>query len=237
MDKETFVDFMNKYNSKYNINISAESINQLYIYMKNLLEWNKVMNLTAITDEEDVIVKHFIDSLYVRRFIEGTKGIDIGSGAGFPGIPLKVSDKELEMILVDSVNKKVNFMNDSISKLDLKNIEAIHARAEELGQDNKYREKFDFAISRAVANMSTLVEYLLPLVKVGGKVYCLKGPNVEEELNVAKNAIRILGGKVEEVKTFSIENNERCLVIISKIKNTEHLYPRKMGKPLKEPLR
>ena len=237
MVKEEFFKRIESLLEKYEINMPRERQEYLYIYMNNLVEWNKVMNLTAINDEEEILVKHFIDSLIVDKFIEGKKGIEIGSGAGFPGIPLKILNDEYDLLLVDSVNKKVNFMNDSISKIGLNNIEAVHNRAEELGQDKKHREQYDFAVSRAVANMSTLVEYLLPLVKVGGYCYCLKGPNVEEELNKAKVAIEKLGGKVVEVKNYSIEDNERTLIIISKIKNTEQTYPRKMGKPLKEPIR
>lgn len=223
--------------SKYNIEVDQNVLDKLHLYMKNLLEWNKVMNLTAITDEEDIISKHFLDSIIINKYIEGNRGIDIGSGAGFPGIPLKIVEDKYSLLLVDSVNKKVNFMNDSIGKIGLNNIEAIHARAEELGQDKKYRESFDFAMSRAVANMATLVEYLIPLVKVGGNIYCLKGPNINEELEDAKKAISVLGGKIKKILTYNIENNERSLVIISKEKKTEQTYPRKMGKPLKEPIR
>ena len=237
MDKEIFKNKVIKLFDKYDIQINEEEIEKLHIYMKNLLEWNKIMNLTAIDDEEEIIVKHFLDSIIIHKYLVGKRGVDIGSGAGFPGIPLKIIDNELNILLVDSVNKKVNFMNDCISKLGLINIEAIHNRAEEIGQNSEYREQFEFATSRAVANMSTLAEYLIPLVKVGGKIYCLKGPNIEEELNEAKVAIEKLGGKIEKVEKYSIENNERTLVIISKIKNTEQTYPRKMGKPLKEPIR
>lgn len=237
MEKEVFISKAKMLFEKYEIEYNENVLNKFYLYMKNLLEWNQVMNLTAIKDEEEIIIKHFLDSAIIIKYIVGKRGVDVGSGAGFPGIPLKIINDNYEMLLVDSVNKKVNFMNDTISKLDINNIKAVHNRAEEIGQDKVMRESFDFAVSRAVANMATLVEYLLPLVKVGGKVYCLKGPNLEEELNEATAAIEKLGGKLEEVKTYNVENNERTLVIISKTKNTEQTYPRKMGKPLKEPIR
>lgn len=237
MIKKDFEDKLNNLLIKYGIESNEDTINKLFIYMNNLNEWNKVMNLTAIDNEEGIIVKHFLDSMIINKYIEGKRGVDIGSGAGFPGIPLKILNDDYELLLVDSVNKKVNFMNDSIEKAKLNGIKSIHARAEELGQNKEYREKYDFAISRAVANMSTLVEYLLPLVKVGGYCYCLKGPNLEEELEQAKKAIKVLGGEIKEIKSYSVEDNERTLVIISKTKNTEQIYPRKMGKPLKEPIR
>ena len=237
MNKEQFKEEFEAISSKYGLVLKDKQISCLYEYMMNLIEWNSKINLTAINNEDDIIVKHFIDSIYIEKYIKGKRGVDIGSGAGFPGIPLKIINDNYSLLLVDSVNKKVNFMNDSIEKLNLNNIEVIHNRAEEIGQDKKYREQFDFAVSRAVANMTTLVEYLIPLVKCGGKIYCLKGPNVEDELLAAQNAIKILGGKIEEKITYNIEENERCLVIISKEKNTEQTYPRKMGKPLKEPLR
>ena len=237
MKEEEFVDIFKKYSKKYDIEVEEENTHSFYSYMKNLMEWNSKINLTAIKNEEDIILKHFIDSLIVNKYIEGNSGIDIGSGAGFPGIPLKILEDKYNLKLIDSVNKKVNFMNDTINKLNLKNILAIHARAEELGRNKEYREKFDFAISRAVANMSTLVEYLIPLVKIGGMVYCLKGPNIEEELEESKKAIKILGGKIEQVIKYNIEENERSLIIIKKEKNTEQTYPRKIGKPLSDPIR
>lgn len=175
MNKEKFFSRFKELSSKYNLILEDKQINNYYVYMTNLIEWNAKINLTAINNEEDIMVKHFIDSIFIEKYIEGKKGVDIGSGAGFPGIPLKIINNEYSLLLVDSVNKKVNFMNDSIEKLNLDKIEAIHARAEELGQNKKYREQFDFAISRAVANMTTLVEYLIPLVKVRRKDILLKG--------------------------------------------------------------
>lgn len=236
MEREEFHKFLLLKLEENNIKINNDDVNKFYLYMNNLLEWNQKINLTAIKSEKDIIVKHFIDSIIIDKYVNGNEVLDIGSGAGFPGIPLKIVNDNLNITLIDSVNKKVNFMNDSINKLKLKNIRAIHVRAEEMAHEKMFREKFDIVVSRAVANMSTLVEYMLPFVKVGGKCLCLKGPNCEEEINISKNAIRKLGGKIEEVIEYKLEGNERCLVIIDKIKNTEQIYPRKQGKPSKEPL-
>ncbi|MBP3464499.1 MAG: 16S rRNA (guanine(527)-N(7))-methyltransferase RsmG [Clostridia bacterium] len=229
--------FIEEKSKEIGIDLSKTEINLFYSYMQNLLEWNKKVNLTAITDEKDIIIKHFIDSIIINKEIEGNTMLDIGSGAGFPGIPLKIINNKMNVVLLDAINKKVTFMNDTINKLDLKNIIAIHGRAEDYAHDDNYREKFDIVISRAVSNMTTLVEYMLPFVSVGGKCLCLKGPSVQEELDSARNAIKILGGKIDKVCEYTVENNERTLIIISKEKNTEQIYPRKQGKPLKEPLR
>ena len=168
--------------------------------------------------------------------INGNKILDIGSGAGFPGIPLKIANSELNVTLIDAVNKKVTFMNDTVDKLKLENIIALHGRAEDFAQDKNLRENFDTVISRAVANMSTLVEYMLPFVRIGGRCLCMKGPNSEEEIDASKNAIKKLGGRIEEIINYKVEENERCLVVILKEKTTEQIYPRKQGKALKNPL-
>lgn len=236
MNREEFKSFLIQKASENNIQISDEAVEKFYLYMKNLIDWNQRINLTAIKDEKEIIIKHFIDSILVNKYIDGDRLLDIGSGAGFPGIPLKIVNRDLGVTLIDSVNKKVNFMKDSIDKICLENIEALHVRAEDLAHEREYREQFDTVVSRAVANMTTLVEYMIPFVRVGGKCLCLKGPNCEEEINSAKNAIRKLGGKIEEVIEYKVDDNERCLVVINKIKNTEQTYPRKLGKPLKEPL-
>lgn len=215
-----------------------KNIDKFYKYMKLLLEWNEKINLTAIKDEKEFIIKHFIDSLMINNLVKDEKRIiDVGTGAGFPGIPLKLFNEEQNVTLIDSVNKKVNVLNDVIQNLELKNIEAIHIRAEDLAQNKNYRENFDVSISRAVANMSTLVEYLIPFVKVGGYIICMKGPNYSEELDASKKAIEILGGKIEKVLQFNINKElERNVVIINKVKNTPNKYPRGQGKPLKLPL-
>ena len=204
--------------------------------MTILLEWNEKINLTAIKNEKDFIVKHFIDSLTVNRYInKNDKIIDVGTGAGFPGLPLKLFHEELNVTLIDSVNKKINVLKDIIQKLKLENIEAIHTRAEEFAKE--HREIYDVAVSRAVANMSTLVEYLIPFVKLNGIIICMKGPSYDEELKKAKKAIDVLGGKVEIVESFYIDEKfERNIIIIRKIKETPKQFPRDFSKPLKDPI-
>lgn len=208
-------------------------------YMKLLLEWNQKMNLTAITDEDDIILKHFVDSLTISNYIKaGESIVDVGTGAGFPGIPLKIARDDINVTLVDSLNKRILFLNEVIQKLELQKIETLHFRAEEFGQNKKFRESFDVATSRAVANLSTLVEYLLPLVKVGGVCICMKGSEIKDELDNSKRAIQILGGKIERIEEFTLPESDikRNIVIIRKINKTPQKYPRKPGTPSKEPL-
>ena len=219
--------------------IDDNKIQKFYDYMNLLVEWNKKINLTAITEEKDIILKHFVDSLTVLKYIKDNKNIvDVGTGAGFPGIPLAIMNDSLKITLVDSLNKRINFLNEVCSKIKLKNTKAIHSRAEEFGQDNNYRESYDIAISRAVSNITVLAEYLLPLVKVGGKIICMKGPDIEEELKQAKSAIDILGGKFERCDNFCLPKSDisRNIIIINKIKETPKKYPRKAGTPVKTPL-
>lgn len=219
--------------------IDDNKIQKFYDYMNLLVEWNKKINLTAITEEKDIILKHFVDSLTVLKYIKEDKSIvDVGTGAGFPGIPLAIMNDSLKITLVDSLNKRINFLNEVCNKINLKNTKAIHARAEEFGQDNNYRESYDVAISRAVANLTVLAEYLLPLVKVGGKIICMKGPDIEEELKQAGSAIDILGGKIEKCDNFCLPKSDisRNIIIINKIKETPKKYPRKAGTPAKTPL-
>ena len=239
MEKNEFLEFMKEECKKNNIQISNEEIEKLYIYMKEILEWNEKVNVTAIKDEKEFIVKHFIDSLTIEKYItNGEKVLDIGTGAGFPGIPIKITKNKSHVDLVDSVNKKLNVIRDIIPKIKLEDIEYIHTRAEDLAKNVKYRESYDVVTSRAVANLTTLVEYMLPFVKVGGKIICMKGPNVEEELAESKKAISILGGKIEQIENINIDSDyERNIIIIKKEKPTPKQYPRGQGKPLKEPIK
>lgn len=223
---------------KNKIEVKDRQLEIFYKYMMGVIEWNEKINVTSITDEKKFIVKHFIDSLTVNKYLDGKESIiDIGTGAGFPGIPLKIVNEDKKFVLVDSINKKLNVIRNINEDLKLKNLEIIHSRAEDLANRNDYREKFDIATTRAVSNFSTILEYMLPFVKIGGLAICMKGPNYEEELADGRKAIEILGGKLEKIENINIENElERNLVIIKKIKNTPSKYPRGQGKPLKEPI-
>lgn len=239
MDKVEFEEVFKKYSKKLDVEISNNQIEKFYKYMEVLLEWNQKINLTAITDYEEIILKHFIDSLTIAKYIDKNSYlVDVGTGAGFPGIPLKIVREDIKVVLLDSLNKRIMFLNEVINELDLKNIDTVHSRVEEFGRNKKYREKFDVATSRAVANLSTLSEYMIPLVKVGGKCVCMKGKEVEQELQDAKNAINILGGKVVDKVEFQLLDNDisRNIILISKCKNTPAKYPRKPGTPSKEPI-
>lgn len=239
MLKEEFSEKIKEYMNKINIEISDKQIEKFFDYMNLLLEWNEKINLTAITEPEDIILKHFVDCATILKYIKDEdKIIDIGTGAGFPGIPLKILNEKLDITLMDSLNKRINFLNEIINKLDLKNIVAIHARAEELARNKGYREKFDIATSRAVANLSTLSEYMLPFVKKNGMVISMKGSNIEEEVKNAKKAIKILGGEIEKIDNFNLANtnNIRNIITIKKVVKTPKEFPRKAGKPSKEPI-
>lgn len=215
---------------KLNIDLTNEQVEQFEGYQNLLLEWNEKINLTAITEENDIIIKHFIDSMTVSKYFKGNdKVIDVGTGAGFPGVPLKIVDKTLKITLLDSLNKRINYLNDVIEKLRFDNVETIHGRAEELSRNSKYREQYDVATARAVANLKTLSEYCLPFVKVGGYFVCMKGSDIEEELSNAKSHIEVLGGKIEEIENFVLPDTDmkRNIIVIKKIKNTDKKYPRK----------
>lgn len=215
---------------------------QFRTYFSTLVEWNQFMNLTAITEESEVYCKHFLDSLAISRtgitLDGGIKLIDIGTGAGFPGVPLKIAHPELDVTLLDSLNKRINFLNEIIEKLGLKKISAIHGRAEDFAKDAAYREQFDICVSRAVANLSTLSEYCLPYVKTGGYFVSYKSGAVDEELKTARKAIELLGGNIENVVKLRLPDTDidRSFVVIKKLKNTPKKYPRKAGLPSKEPL-
>ena len=232
--------------NKINIEISDDQINCFEKYYELLIEKNKVMKLTAITDKEDVIVKNFIDSIALIPYLldkgininNKLKIIDIGTGAGFPGLPLKIMMPDVKFTLLDSLNKRVSFLNEVIDELKLKDIEALHGRAEDYASDNKYREKYDICVSRAVANLSTLSEYCIPFVKEDGFFISYKAGESEEEINNSKNAIKILGGKINKVEEFVLPGTDasRVFVFIRKQELTDKKYPRKAGVHAKKPL-
>ena len=210
-------------------------------YKELLKEWNQKINITTITDDDEIDIKHFLDSLtpLSTALFDGNKSlIDIGTGGGFPGIPLKIARPDLNVLLLDSLNKRIVFLNHVLEQLGLKNIEALHGRAEELSNKPLYREKYDICISRAVAQLNTLSEYCLPFVKVGGHFISMKGPDVEEELEMSKKAIGLLGGRIIDTIYAEIPESDivHSLIIIEKIKQTPTKYPRAGGKPRKNPL-
>ena len=236
--KYDFTKFRNSMNS-IGIELTNSQLNAFETYYDMLIERNKVMNLTAITEFDEVMDKHFLDSVYLFRSIElkaDYKLIDIGTGAGFPGIPLKIVFPELKITLLDSLNKRVGFLNDVIDELNLNDIEAIHGRAEDIARDKAYRASYDIAVSRAVANLSTLSEYCLPFVKIGGRFVSYKSGDCADEVDNAKAAIHLLGGKINKIDEFSYSNNSRSFIVIDKVMNTSNKYPRKAGLPSKKPL-
>lgn len=222
--------------------LNDKQIQQFEQYYNILVEWNKVMNLTAITEYEEVVEKHFLDSLTIVNAINMEKIetlIDVGTGAGFPGIPLKIAFPHLKVTLLDSLNKRIKFLNEVIDLLELDDIKAIHGRAEDYAKQAEYREQYDICVSRAVANLATLSEYCLPYVKVDGLFVPYKSGEIDEELKSSEKAVSILGGKVEEVVKFQLPGTDigRSFVKIHKIKETKKKYPRKAGMPTKEPLK
>lgn len=226
---------------KLNISIDEDQKSKFSKYYSLLLEKNKVMNLTRITDEEEIITKHFVDSLMIAKVVDMEKVeslIDVGTGAGFPGIPIKIMWPEIKVTLLDSLDKRVGFLQEVIEELDLEGAKAIHGRAEDFGQDDNYREKFDLCVSRAVADLSVLSEYCIPFVKEQGEFISYKADGSEEEIHNAKNAIEVLGGCLERIATETIPgtNIKRQFAVIRKIEKTDSKYPRKAGKPSKKPL-
>lgn len=223
--------------NKYGFELSLKQEKMFEDYFSFLLEENKKMNLTAITEEKEVVLKHFLDSVLPEKFIEkNLKLVDVGSGAGFPAIPLKILRNDLEITMVDSLLKRVKFLKELTEKLNLENTFSFHQRVEDFSKTN--REKFDVAVARAVASLNTLLEYLLPLLKVGGKAIIYKSSKLEEELSTAKNALKILGGEVEKIESFKIEENEslRNILIVKKIAKTPLKYPRGKNLPKQTPI-
>lgn len=237
---------MNNYNTdkfvsglkEIGIELSEKQIQQFLKYYEMLVEKNKVMNLTAITEYDEVIEKHFLDSLQIAKYTDLNKGslIDIGTGAGFPGIPLKIAFPELKVVLLDSLNKRIKFLDEVIEELGLEKVTTLHGRAEDYGKNPEYREQFDFCVSRAVANLASLSEYCIPFVRKGGYFIPYKSGTIDEELSNSSKAVFLLGGKLEKVEKFSLEDSQRSFVFIKKVNNTAKKYPRKAGLPTKEPL-
>lgn len=239
MEIKEFSDELIEKAKKIGIHILPEIASQFYEYMNLLLEWNEKINLTAIIEPQEVILKHFVDSITINKYLSGISNVmDIGTGAGFPGIPLKMIHPEIQFTLVDSLNKRILFLEDVCKKLNLNDIECLHARAEELAKDKKYRQVYEVVTSRAVARLSTLLEYMIPFVKIGGKCICMKGANIEEELQEANKAIEVLGGSIESVDRLLLPDSdmERNIIVIKKVKETPNTYPRKAGIPSKQPI-
>ena len=224
------------------ISLNEKQIEQFITYFEMLVEWNEFMNLTAITEYEDVMKKHFVDSISLIKAYDVSKNvtvIDIGTGAGFPGLALKIAYPNLQITLLDSLNKRIKFLDEVITELGLTGIDTIHGRAEDFAKPDKLRENYDLCVSRAVANMSTLAEFCLPFVKVGGQFISYKSEKIVEEIETAGKAISILGGKIDGQVEFNLPDSDiyRNLFIIKKVKHTPGKYPRKAGLPAKEPLK
>lgn len=223
------------------ITLSEDQRNQFNQFHRLLVEWNEKMNLTGITDYDEVLSKHFFDSLTCIKGLDdwtGKKVIDVGTGAGFPGVPMKIANPSIEVTLLDSLSKRINFLEVVVDELDLENVELIHGRAEDYGQDIEYRETYDAAISRAVADLAVLSEYVLPFIKIGGVFVAQKSINSKNEIELATNAIEILGGHIRDIIEVKVPGIDivHALVIIEKVQPTPTKYPRKAGKPTKKPL-
>ena len=229
--------------SKHNFELTDKQKQQFKLYFKMLIEVNEHVNLTRITEEDEVYLKHFYDSItplftFGAVFKDGATLCDVGAGAGFPSIPLKILKPGLKVTIVDSLQKRLNFLKDLISELGLTDVELVHGRAEYVGQNKLYRERFDIVTARAVARMSVLSEYCLPLVKKGGYFVALKGPKAEDELDDGKKALEVLGGKLikDEELTLPASEEERTLVLVQKVKSTPKKYPRQAGTPRRKPI-
>ena len=239
MEKKRFEEEMSKKSKILGVRFSVEQIEQFYKYMNLLIEWDEKMNLTAITEPKEIILKHFIDSITILKYIDdNSKLVDVGTGAGFPGVPLSIMNPTLKITLVDSLNKRLIFLQEVVKELNLKNIEIVHARAEEFGQNKNYREKFDIATSRAVANLSVLLEYCIPFIKKGGSFISYKSVASDDELAESKNAQNKLCCKLKQNIAFELPDTDihRNFLIFEKFDKTADKYPRNNGIPRKKPL-
>ncbi len=240
MEEKVFKDKLKENADIIGVSIDNEQLDKFYKYKNLIIKWNEKINLTAITDDLEFVVKHFVDSITINKYIEKNKTIiDIGTGAGFPGIPLKILNKENKIVLFDSLNKRLRVLEDIIDKLNLENVKTLHGRAEETFKNEEHREKYDIAVSRAVAALNVLAELMLPAVKLGGICICMKGNNADTEINEAKKAIKELGGDIVNIEKIILPefNLERNIVIIKKVKQTPNKYPRRPGTPQKLPIK
>ncbi len=234
-------DYLKDLAENFGLSLSDDQIQAFEKYKESINEWNKVTDITTITDDKDIYTKHFMDSLTVFRLLKAPLNasvVDIGSGAGFPGIPMKIYDKTVRLTMLDSLNKRVEFLKEITDQLSLSDTEAIHGRAEDIFRKEEFRESFDYAVSRALAPLPTLLEYCLPAVKPGGFFIAMKGPGFEEELKISENALKVLGGQIEKVDSFLLgeDKQERTLLLIKKVSETPTKYPRGLAKPRKKPL-
>ncbi len=241
MEKQEFIEKLSNGMEALNIKLTQLQAEQFYTYMQLLLEWNQKINLTAITEPNEIIQKHFVDSATIVKHLENTRTIiDVGTGAGFPGIPIKIIKPEIEITLLDSLNKRIKFLEEVIQQLELKKIKAIHQRAEEAGKNKQYRETYDVVVSRAVANMTTLSEYTIPFIKKDGKAIYMKGSKIQEELEKSKTAIKKLGGEIEKIESFDLPGTEEKIkrnnIIIHKKCLTSGKYPRAFAQIKSKPL-